>query len=409
MHPTLEVAEGLPVPDATDGADYDDTETYANTESASDNMSKMGSEDRNSKMEEMVVEVLSKMMPAKPYIIRAARGGRATFCCGRALRSSRGKLGDFRTSFQTVKIAEFWSHSWHGSRWSKIVTAIYLNNGLIAPLIATICAMIAASLFAAGVLPMEFVEWSENPWITQYPLVSYWAKATGFTVYGFILLFWQRGHGIFLDTVCVKQNDTKWKALALLSMPALLKSSDSLLVLWDPTYTRRLWCCFEIAAFLHSRPIGQKARVRVRPTLLGIGFISIPMALAIVLLALAFVPADSERRSGNHEVMWPLMAGCSFVAFYFSVMQLRKFFRSVEMIQTELQDFRFDNCSCHCCATNHQFSQTCDRRILTICISKWFGSIDRFEDLMRSEVLACLTEQLRGVGLTAYLGSGPVS
>ncbi|CAE7351637.1 unnamed protein product [Symbiodinium sp. KB8] len=396
MHPTLEVAEGLPVPDATESADYDDGETYANTESVSDNMSKMSSEDRNRKMEEMVVEILSNMMPAKPDIIRAARAGRATFCCGRALRSSRGKRGDFRTSFQTVKIAEFWSHSWHGSRWSKIVTAIYLNNGLIAPLIATICAMIAASLFVAGVLPMEFVEWTDNPWIPQYqyPLVSYWAKATGFIVYCFILLFWQRAHGIFLDTLCIKQDDTQWKALALLSMPALLKSADSLLVLWDPTYTRRLWCCFEIAAFLHSRPIGQKAHVRVRPTLLGVGFISFLMAPAIVLLALAFVPSDPERRTGNHEVMWPLMAGCSFVAFYFSVMQLRKFFRSVEMIQSELQDFRFDNCSCHCCATNHQFSQTCDRRILTICISKWFGSIDRFEDLMRSEVLACLTEQL---------------
>ncbi|CAE7907224.1 unnamed protein product [Symbiodinium necroappetens] len=255
--------------------------------------------------------------------------------------------------------------------------------------------MIAASLFAAGVLPMEFVEWTDNPDIMQYPLVSYWATATGFIVYCFILLFWQRGHRIFLDTLCVKQDDTTWKALALLSMPALLKSSDSLLVLWDPTYTRRLWCCFEIAAFLHSRPIGQKASVRVRPTLLGVGFISILMALAIVLLVLVFVPGDPDKgRTGNQAVMWPLMAGCSFVAFYFSVMQLRKFFRSVEMIQSELQDFRFDNCSCHCCATNHQFSQTCDRRILTICISKWFGSIDRFEDLMRSEVLACLTEQL---------------
>ena len=158
-----------------------------------------------------------------------------------------------------------------------------------------------------------FEEAPALPWIAQYPLVSYWAKATGFAVYCLVLLLWQRGKRIFLDTLCIKQDDRMWKALALLSMPALLKSSDSLLVLWDPTYTRRLWCCFEIAAFLHSRPAGQKPQIRVRPTLLGVGFISILVALASLLLTLAFVPAG---RQANPQVMWPLMAGCSFVLFF---------------------------------------------------------------------------------------------
>ena len=105
----------------------------------------------------------------------------------------------------------------------------------------------------------------------------------------------------------------------------------------------------------------------------------------------------------NQEVIWPAMAGCSFVAFYFSVMKLREFFRSVEMMGSELQQFRLDACLYHCCATSHEFSKTCDRRILTICISKWFGSIDLFETLMCSEVLACLTGQL--LGLTSHLAS----
>eukprot|EP00439_Symbiodinium_sp_Y106_P024145 s339_g2.t4 len=349
MDPPLGAAEVVAVTDDTEGAGSDEDaraeESSAKTESVSDkmSMSSMSSEDRSKKLEDMVLEVLSKMMPTRPEIIRAVRAGRATFCCGRALRSSRGRTAGFHASFQTGKIDEFWSHSWHGSRWSKIVTLTYLHNGLIAPLIATVCATIAASLFVAGVLPMAFFEEAPAlPWISQYPLVSYWAKATGFAVYCLVLLLWQRGKRIFLDTLCIKQDDRMWKALALLSMPALLKSSDSLLVLWDPTYTRRLWCCFEIAAFLHSRPAGQKPQIRVRPTLLGVGFISILVALASLLLTLAFVPAG---RQANPQ-------------------------------------------------TNHQFSETCDRRILTICITKWFGSIDLFQDLMRSEVLACLTEQL---------------
>ncbi|CAE6971644.1 ebh [Symbiodinium sp. CCMP2592] len=399
MDPTSGAVEVVAATDDTEGAGSDDNagddERYAKAESVSDNIPKM-SADRHTDMEEMIVGVLSRMKPVRPDIVRAVRAGRVTFCCGRALRSSRRRRpGGFQTSFQTGKIDEFWSHSWHGSRWSKIVTVTYLNNGLIAPLIASVCAMISASLFVAGVLPMAFFEATQKPpYIAQYPLVSYWSKATGFAVYCFVLLLWQRRKGIFLDTLCIKQDDNKWKALALLSMPALLKSSDSLLVLWDPTYTRRLWCCFEIAAFLHSRPPGQKPKIRVRPTLLGVGFISMLVALASLLLALAFVPAGEDKELARLEVMWPLMAGCSFVAFYFSVMKLREFFRFVEMMESELQQFRLDSCSCQCCDTNHKYSQTCDRRILKICITKWFGSIDLFEDLMRSEVLACLTEQL---------------
>ena len=164
----------------------------------------------------------------------------------------------------------------------------------------------------------------------------------------------------------------------------------------NPSYTRRLWCCFEIAAFLRTRESGQKAHVIVRPTLLGPGFISIPVALSCMVLGMGFVPTG--EKNNDHAVMWPAMAAIAAVVFYWSVAKMREFFRSVETLHHELKQFQCEDCLCYCCSIGHATvdGQTllCDRRILLSCITRWFGSVQAFDSVVRSEVLTCLTEQL---------------
>ena len=273
------------------------------------------------------------------------------------------------------------------------MTALFLSNGRIAPLVATALALMANVLFIAGILP----------WL-QYTLASCWGRSVGFVVFCACLLCWQPRKTIFMDVLCINQYDAKQKGMALFSMPAFLKASESLLVLWDPSYTRRLWCCFEIAAFLHSRDSGQKARVTVRPTLLGPVFISLPIGLTFVVLSMGFAPVTSDRKNHNHAVMWPMMALFTSVGFYWSVAKLREFFRSVDSLHHELQQFRCNDCLCHCCSAGHRspggFRMACDRRVLLSCITLWFGSVENFESLVRSEVLSCLTEQLTSHVLT---------
>ncbi|CAE7367002.1 unnamed protein product [Symbiodinium natans] len=210
---------------------------------------------------------------------------------------------------------EFWSHSWHGSTRAKVITAFFENNGRIAPLIATGCAAGAAGLFALGILPMSFQKHQASPPVPEYPFRSYWGKAVGFFVYCIVLLCWKPRKTVFLDALCINDDDDRWKCAALLSMPVFLKAADSLLVLWDETYTQRMWCCFEIASFLHAHP-GKKASIRARPTLLGPCFISIPVSLSFVLLSMAFIPAD-RAQYGSHALAWSTMAalGCSDAKF----------------------------------------------------------------------------------------------
>ena len=118
---------------------------------------------------------------------------------------------------------------------------------------------------------------------------------------------------------------------------------------------------------------------------------------------MGFVPLTSEEGS-NHAVIWPMMVGSSFCGFYWSVAKLREFFRSVDSLHRELQQFRCGDCLCYCCSVGHRTKagrkMACDRRILLSCITLWFGSAENFDTLVRCEVLTCLTEQLSSQVLT---------
>ena len=75
---------------------------------------------------------------------------------------------------------------------------------------------------------------------------------------------------------------------------------------------------------------------------------------------------------------------------------MREFFRSVDSLHRELQQCK--DCLCYCCAVGHRQADgrrmACDRRVINSCITLWFGSVENFDSAVRSEVLACLTEQL---------------
>merc|ERR1711920_457090 len=56
------------------------------------------------------------------------------------------------------------------------------------------------------------------------------------------------------------------KKHGILSIGAFLSHTETLLVAWDETYFKRLWCTFELSAFLFANPEG---RIIVAPLHLG--------------------------------------------------------------------------------------------------------------------------------------------
>ena len=131
---------------------------------------------------------------------------------------------------------------------------------------------------------------------------------------------------------------------------------------------------------------------------LGPGFISLPIALSVILLAIAFLPPAVMRQA---RVIFVAMAVLAFVGFYVSVAALRAYYRSAKLLETELANFTVKESLCWCCdtLTDHTCEGEeiiCDRQVVLRCIVTWFGTVERFEERVRTEVLDCTPSAYNG-------------
>ncbi|CAE7248561.1 unnamed protein product [Symbiodinium microadriaticum] len=323
------------------------------------------------------------MQAIRPDVIRAARAHTMLRHFGRAFRGNAEGLHEL--SFAVKKIDEFWSHSWQTSAWMKVSTLWFVNNGYAAAVIGMICAVAACvlclleagllqkwpSTFCSGVLPLELAAGVRYPWCALFGTLGYCPT----------LLFWRPRRKVFVDVVCIDQADEEFKAMALVSLPAILQRSEGMLVVWDATWASRLWCVFELAAFLHSRGPNQKVKLLIRPIILG------PCLL-------------------DHAENWQSTLGVVLIVASFclviSTHLIRVFCRSIDSLQKQLENFRVEDTRCTCCECNHIQTDTgqpmmCDRKVLTEVIISWFGSIETFEEEVRGRVRATLLRQIFNV------------
>ena len=206
-------------------------------------------------------------------------------------------------------------------------------------------------------------------------------------------LFWRPRTEVFLDRICISQ-EADLKTQAIFSLAGMLSRSDTMLILWDPTWTERLWCLFELAAFLKSKQSQKKVLV-VRPTFLG------PISIGVFVTVSAFVmPVTTAPVHTELTVIVPIAAVLlvGLVVAYPAVSTLRNYFRDLDVMKQQLQSISFDTTRSACCDQDH-VSPTgtqllCDRKIVKECVKIWFGSQQAFEDTVRSEVLDILKHDL---------------
>ncbi|CAE7614995.1 ddx1 [Symbiodinium sp. KB8] len=301
---------------------------------------------------------------------------------GKALRGSK-KL--HRLSYQTKKISMFWSHSWHGSTWRKYMTLLLFYNGATAAVIACLGSAVAAVLFAFELLP---VVKGPNNYTEDLPYAhwqTFWAATVGMILYILVLLFWRPVDSIFFDVICIDQLNPERKGKGLLSIGAFLKSSRSMLILWDATYSGRLWTMFEVAAFLRSREEGETPKVVLRPTILGPTYLLLMLTLILVLRvgdSVSVLLSDSGR-----YVLWSLqflIYSCGLAA---NTATFREYFRSVSDSQEQLAGWRLADVKCSCCDTGHVCGGLCEREVVLKCICQWFGNLEHFESRVQTEIM----------------------
>jgi len=331
---------------------------------------------------ECVAAVISGMNPTCPEILRAAPVGKVL---GRLGRPFRSKTGDFYgMSGQTSRIHTFWSHSWHSSVWMKIATLLFFKNGTAAAVISLASVACVVPLYVLHVLP-EFTEQCG------------WCSLVGSASYVLTLIFWRRSELVFVDRCCIHQTNPQLKAEGLVSLGAIIKSSDSLLVLWDPTYAQRLWCMLELAAFLHSHPEKSLRQIVVQPTITG-PFSLVGSLLVITSILLSHVLGRNLPELAEKPLSSVLLLCIPIVMFIRFGSKFRAYYRDVDMLEAQFGSFDVDRAECHCCALGHPevngMPMPCDREILRRCIGTWFGSIEAFHHQVQSEVKEALVEQL---------------
>ena len=106
-------------------------------------------------------------------------------------------------------------------------------------------------LFGLGTLPGI-----DRGWLDDSFQWSCWSTFSGFVLANLVLIFWRPRTAVFLDRICISQSDARLKTEAILSLAGLLKNSDGMLILWDPTWTERLrlgrpghFCVFSLLGF----------------------------------------------------------------------------------------------------------------------------------------------------------------
>ena len=335
-----------------------------------------------------VAKDLANMEVVNPEVVRVTPVFRVFQQGAAALRES--EVDFYFKSQSTLKISTFWSHSWHGSRWNKIITLITIYNGPAAAVSGMVSAVVAMILYCFEVLPSLDRGREEAGIFYGY---SCWSLWFGFIVTTLVMIFWQPRKRIFLDRICISSTNQRLKAQAIFSLAGLLKHSDSMLVLWDPTWTERLWCLFELAAFLQSKK-DQKKQLLIRPTFLGPMHISFFLVSFAGMIPLIMVPIDVSQ-----PILMLAVAGgvvlCASVASYLATSTLRSYFRDLDIMKQQLLDVSFDSSRSSCCDNGHigrgGRRALCDRKIVKECVNQWFGSQEAFEHTLRSQILDILT------------------
>ncbi|CAE7030157.1 cpr6 [Symbiodinium natans] len=329
---------------------------------------------------------MMQMEVTQPQILRAVPAFRVLQYFGRVLRHG----GDFyHLSRPASTIDEFCSHSWHGSAWMKISLLLLMKNGVAAFVAGTLCALVMMCLFCLDMLPGYF----RQPFLGTGVAYKYgpWSLLTGVLVSCLFLLLWRPKQSMFLDRICINQVDQILKAEGVLNIGAILKHSNSMLVLWDTTFASRLWCLFEIAAFLKSHEDGLE-HLLIKPTYLAPSTLVISLCVTLMMLFELLVPFVS---------VYVVVLKLSLLALscVTAARLLFLYYGSVRALKEQLREFRMQDAKCVCCDLGHLdaclgSAVICDREIVSECICTWFGSVDGFESAVRSRVSKALAGQL---------------
>ena len=147
-----------------------------------------------------------------------------------------------RFSKPVTSMDYFLSHDWQTSGWLKFAALLIHFNSTAAALTSLCVSLLVGVLRVMGILPDHF-------WTICFPYLAFLVVFRWWQTLRLLLL---GPLNVFMDRLCIDQNDQDKKKPAILGLGAFVLRSQQLVILWSPRYFRRLWCTYEVGCFVKS-------------------------------------------------------------------------------------------------------------------------------------------------------------
>jgi hypothetical protein len=214
----------------------------------------------------------------------------------------------------------------------------------------------------------------------------------------------------FLDKCCIHQTDEGKKALGIKQLGAFLRYSGRMVVLWQPQYFTRLWCVYELAAFMHINGLDCR-RVSFLPLKLSVFAIALSLFHSIATVCfVALLPwtlfhlehvewvAETGPEAAQYPYLWLACVVLNFVGLYALTSPLfwvfcRWHMRDRRELLQQVRSFTFESAEC---------LEEGDREFVREQIEHWFGSVAQFEHYVRTALAERVEEMLQEQGPVPY-------
>ena len=195
----------------------------------------------------------------KSNLLRGVRTDVVLRGCASLLRSAVGSDATYHRSTPTDHLDAFISHNWsvsHTRKWLALCVHCNFVAAFFCGVLTAVALCVAESL---GWLPLPTVEYRYGEYQGIY------CCSSGFCVLLAVLLFgadllpasFMRYKEVFLDKVCIHQVDKTLQRQGIESLGGFLFYSWSMVVLYTPAYTTKVWTVYEMACFLSVHPGGR--------------------------------------------------------------------------------------------------------------------------------------------------------
>jgi hypothetical protein len=293
----------------------------------------------------------------------------------------------------------FVSHTWRSNAFMKHVAMAYFINGPAAMkvghavAILTFMTCLFLKLFFNLQMP-HVVMYSPCSHSCDMVSSSFFCTLCGGSAQLLVLVF---GHHLpkivsgarkscFVDKCCVSQTNEKLKQEAIYSFDGILSRTNNMLILWDNDYFERLWCAFEVASFSRHRGIDN---FNFMPIILGVFAVAMTVVntggiwgiYLIHALADPFMKKMGDPYTffmfwallGTLVFWWPKFLICSMLA------------EGRQLIMEQLRTFDVQKTKC--------FDEA-DRNFVESHIVEWFGSLEKFNDVVQKGLTDVLEHSL---------------